>query len=67
MRICTDEHVARNGKEISMKPGDLIDLRHNGYNGYYKGHNRRTHQVGLFPAYKVKLYIETFNLEKTKH
>ncbi|XP_077299866.1 alpha-(1,6)-fucosyltransferase 8 [Arctopsyche grandis] len=41
-------------QEMQMKVGDVIGIAGNHWNGYSKGSNRRTNQVGLFPSFKTK-------------
>ena len=53
--------------EISLRVGDVINIFllqnfqnfYTGYihNGYMKGKNLRTNEIGLFPSYKVISYI----------
>ncbi|XP_020715932.1 alpha-(1,6)-fucosyltransferase isoform X2 [Ceratitis capitata] len=56
------EHAARNHEEIHMKAGDLVGVAGNHWDGYSKGKNTRTNQVGLFPSFKVVDKVETVKL-----
>ena len=42
------------GHEIGLKPGDIVALAGDHWNGYSKGTNQRTKDLGLFPSFKVK-------------
>ena len=54
-------HIARKELgEIDLIAGDLVALSGNHWDGYSKGVNLRTNQVGLFPSYKVKRVIKSF-------
>lgn len=55
-------HKARNHDEIQMKPGDLVGVAGNHWDGFSKGKNTRTNQIGLFPSFKVNDKIETVKL-----
>lgn len=55
-------HAARNQFEIHMKPGDLVGVAGNHWDGYSKGQNTRTKQAGLFPSFKVVDKVETVKL-----
>lgn len=52
-------HAPKNHDEIHMKVGDLVGVAGNHWNGYSKGKNVRTNQVGLFPSFKVNDKVET--------
>ncbi|XP_073815042.1 alpha-(1,6)-fucosyltransferase 8 [Musca autumnalis] len=55
-------HKARNHDELHMKPGDLVGVAGNHWDGFSKGKNTRTNQVGLFPSFKVVDKVETAKL-----
>lgn len=55
-------HKARNHDEIHMKPGDLVGIAGNHWDGFSKGKNTRTNQLGLFPSFKVNDKVETVEL-----
>ncbi|XP_055612862.1 alpha-(1,6)-fucosyltransferase [Uranotaenia lowii] len=55
-------HNPKNHDEIHMRKGDLIGVAGNHWNGFSKGKNVRTNQVGLFPSYKVNDKIEVVDL-----
>lgn len=55
-------HKARNHDEMHMKPGDLVGVAGNHWDGFSKGKNTRTNQVGLFPSFKVVDKVETAKL-----
>lgn len=57
-------HNPKNHDEIHMRKGDLIGVAGNHWNGYSKGKNVRTGQVGLFPSFKVNDKIEVVELPK---
>ncbi|XP_059614550.1 alpha-(1,6)-fucosyltransferase [Phlebotomus argentipes] len=51
-------HTPRNSREIVMQKNDLISIAGNHWNGFSKGKNTRTNQVGLFPSFKVVDKVE---------
>ncbi|XP_052864834.1 alpha-(1,6)-fucosyltransferase [Anopheles cruzii] len=55
-------HDPRNHDEIQVRPGDLVGVAGNHWNGFSKGKNIRTNQVGLFPSFKVNDKIEVVEL-----
>lgn len=55
-------HNPKNHDEIHMRKGDLIGVAGNHWNGFSKGKNVRTNQVGLFPSFKVNDKIEVVDL-----
>ncbi len=52
------DHRPSDHEQIHMKVGDLVGVAGNHWNGYSKGKNVRTNQLGLFPSFKVKDKIE---------
>lgn len=46
-------HPANRTNEIRMDVGDLIEVLGNHWNGFLKGKNKRTNQIGLLPSFKV--------------
>lgn len=58
-RIAALPHDSQYPGEISMNVGDLIGVAGNHWNGYSKGRNLRTNQIGLYPSFKVKDKVET--------
>ncbi|KAK4886499.1 hypothetical protein RN001_002770 [Aquatica leii] len=57
-KVAVASHEPLKSGEIQMKPGDLIGIAGNHWNGYSKGRNLRTNQMGLYPSFKVKSKIE---------
>lgn len=55
-------HKARNHDEVHMKVGDLVGVAGNHWDGFSKGKNTRTNQIGLFPSFKVVDKVETVQL-----
>lgn len=51
-------HEPKNHEEIHVKPGDFIGVAGNHWNGFSKGKNSRTNQLGLFPSFKVNDKVE---------
>ncbi|KAK6621299.1 hypothetical protein RUM43_011605 [Polyplax serrata] len=47
-------HEPENLKELALKVGDEISVAGNHWDGYSKGRNLRTNQVGLYPSFKVQ-------------
>lgn len=43
---------------MSIEKGDLIGVAGNHWNGFSKGRNLRTNQIGLYPSFKVKEKVE---------
>lgn len=58
-RIAVLPHDSERPGEISMNIGDLVGVAGNHWNGYSKGRNLRTNQIGLYPSFKVKDKVET--------
>ncbi|KAI4462501.1 alpha- 16 -fucosyltransferase [Holotrichia oblita] len=61
-RMAVLPHDGHNNGELSMLPGDLIGVAGNHWNGYSKGKNLRTKQIGLYPSFKVKDKVEIVKL-----
>lgn len=51
-------HEPENLKELALKVGDEISVAGNHWDGYSKGRNLRTNQVGLYPSFKVSTFKE---------
>uniref|UniRef100_A0A1B0GKV9 Alpha-(1,6)-fucosyltransferase n=2 Tax=Lutzomyia longipalpis TaxID=7200 RepID=A0A1B0GKV9_LUTLO len=60
-------HSPRNSREITIQKNDLISIAGNHWNGFSKGKNTRTNQMGLFPSFKVvdKVEVAEFPTYKT--
>lgn len=58
-RIAVLPHESQNTAEININVGDLIGVAGNHWNGFSKGRNLRTNQIGLYPSFKVKDKTET--------
>lgn len=58
-RIAVLPHHPPNNDEIEMNVGDLIGIAGNHWNGFSKGRNTRTNQIGIFPSFKTIDTIET--------
>ncbi|KAJ8933188.1 hypothetical protein NQ318_022682 [Aromia moschata] len=52
-------HEPRRSGEMTISAGDLIGIAGNHWNGFSKGRNVRTNQIGFYPSFKVKDKIET--------
>uniref|UniRef100_A0A914I7M1 Alpha-(1,6)-fucosyltransferase n=1 Tax=Globodera rostochiensis TaxID=31243 RepID=A0A914I7M1_GLORO len=48
------EFRAETDDEIDLRPGDLIGVAGNHWDGFSKGTNRRTRRSGLFPSYLAR-------------
>jgi glycoprotein 6-alpha-L-fucosyltransferase len=59
--LAIHDHIPENSDEIEIKTGDRISIAGNHWNGYSKGRNTRTGNLGLFPSYKVKDTIQSAN------
>lgn len=46
-------HIPLKPSEIELQVGDQISVAGNHWDGYSKGMNLRTHQLGLYPTFKV--------------
>lgn len=57
-------HQPRNHNELYLKVGDLIGIAGNHWDGFSKGKNGRTNQVGLFPSFKVNDKVEVADFPK---
>lgn len=57
-------HHSSDHDQIHMKVGDLVGVAGNHWNGYSKGKNVRTNQMGLFPSFKVNDKIEIVEFPK---
>lgn len=63
-RVAVLPHHPRNHDELFLKVGDLIGVAGNHWDGYSKGKNVRTNQVGLFPSFKVNDKVEMADFPK---
>ncbi|XP_060530769.1 alpha-(1,6)-fucosyltransferase isoform X2 [Cylas formicarius] len=52
-------HEPQKHGEMIVNKGDIIGVAGNHWNGYSKGRNLRTNQIGLYPSFKTKDKIET--------
>lgn len=55
-------HIPKDSAEMNIEKGDLIGVAGNHWNGFSKGRNLRTNQIGLYPSFKVneKLDVAKF-------
>lgn len=60
-------HKPRNAGEIYLRPGDLVGIAGNHWNGLSKGHNENTNQGGLFPSFKVKDKVRVTDFPTYSH
>lgn len=60
-------HRASSASEIDLRPGDLVGIAGNHWDGYSKGLNRRTGKSGLYPSYKVKDHMDIGNFPSYSH
>lgn len=60
-------HKSKKPEQINLKEGDLIGIAGNHWNGFSKGKNERTHQLGLFPSFKVNDKVEEADFPIYKH
>lgn len=51
-------HHPKDHEQIHLNVGDLVGVAGNHWNGFSKGKNVRTNQLGLFPSFKVNDKIE---------
>lgn len=59
IQIAVLPHHARDVNEMNLEEGDLIGIAGNHWDGYSKGKNLRTNQIGLYPSFKAQDRIET--------
>ena len=54
-QIAIYEHIPRTADEIELKPGDIIGVAGNHWDGWSMGRNHRlkSKKRGLYPSYKV--------------
>ncbi|KAL0266815.1 UNVERIFIED_CONTAM: hypothetical protein PYX00_009258 [Menopon gallinae] len=52
--VAVIDHQAETALELDLKVGDQIAIAGNHWDGYSKGRNLRTNQIGLFPSFKVQ-------------
>nr|CAH7753493.1 unnamed protein product [Callosobruchus chinensis] len=52
-------HEPKKNGEMHFAVGDLIGVAGNHWNGFSKGRNVRTNQIGFYPTFKVKDKIQT--------
>lgn len=55
-------HASKNHDELQLKVGDLVGVAGNHWDGFSKGKNTRTNQIGLFPSFKVVDKVDTVKL-----
>lgn len=58
-RVAVLPHESQKNGELNLQVGDLIGVAGNHWNGFSKGRNLRTQQVGLYPSFKVKDKVES--------
>lgn len=66
-RMAVMRHVANNNKDVNMEVGDLIGVAGNHWNGYGRGNNRRTNQMGLIPWYKTNDHLVLYPFPEYKN
>lgn len=52
-------HKPSHGSEVELQVGDNVAVAGNHWDGYSKGRNLRTNQVGLYPSFKVEDRVKT--------
>ncbi len=64
--VALEAHAPRTREEMELRTGDRISVKpkeyHNFHNGYYRGRNKRSSRVGLYPLYKVEEEIRTVKM-----
>lgn len=58
-KIALLAHKAEGPDQIDLEVGDTVGVAGNHWNGYSKGKNLRTNQVGLYPSFKV-VYLSVY-------
>ncbi|KAE9417209.1 hypothetical protein Angca_004181 [Angiostrongylus cantonensis] len=51
--VAVENHDPEKVGEIELRIGDVVGIAGNHWNGFSKGHNRRTGDSGFYPSYKV--------------
>lgn len=57
-RIAVLPHRANSPDQIDLEIGDTVGVAGNHWDGYSKGRNLRTNQIGLYPSFKVEDLME---------
>ena len=52
-RVAVLPHKSRRPGEMDLKIGDIVGVAGNHWDGYSKGKNIRSNQIGLYPSFKV--------------
>lgn len=58
IQVAVLPHHARDVNEMNLEQGDLVGIAGNHWDGYSKGKNLRTNQIGLYPSFKAQDRIE---------
>lgn len=65
--ISVMDHKPKSHDQIHVKAGDLIGIAGNHWDGFSKGKNQRTNEIGLVPSFKVNNKVEVANFPKYTH
>jgi len=57
--VAVIEHKPGKKGELLLQVGDAVSVAGNHWDGYSKGRNLRTKQVGLYPSFKVEDRVKT--------
>lgn len=49
-------HKAQSMDQIDLNVGEMVGVAGNHWDGYSKGRNLQTNQIGFYPSFKVALY-----------
>lgn len=60
-------HRPQHHGEIELKPGDVLGVAGNHWDGSNKGRNHRTNKVGLYPEYKTRERLRVVNFPTYEH
>lgn len=56
-QVALVKHMPRSG-ELGLEPGDRVSIAGNHWDGFSKGRHERTGNVGIYPSYKVREYVD---------
>ncbi|XP_046665025.1 alpha-(1,6)-fucosyltransferase [Homalodisca vitripennis] len=57
-RVAVLPHKSQGPEQMDLQVGEMVGVAGNHWNGYSKGRNLRTNQVGLYPSFKVEEVVE---------
>lgn len=61
-RVALLPHKAQSPDQVNLEVGEMVGVAGNHWDGFSKGRNLHTNQVGLYPSFKVTLTGSDFYL-----